>query len=775
MSSIFQAEEALKHYFGFSGFLDGQREVIEGILAGEDICAIMPTGAGKSICYQLPILMKPGYGIVASPLIALMCDQVDALNNKGISADFVNSTLDLAEQHRRLNAAVRGEIKILYVAPERFQTDFFRSILRENPPSVLVVDEAHCISQWGHDFRPAYRKIGQVADEFNIPQVCAFTATATHAVREDIKRQLHRPQMRMVVRGFRRPNLAFSVKECRSDADKLSAIDALLKNREPSIIYAATRQAVDELCEKLKIRGYHAGMSAAERAASQEYFMTDPAPVLAATNAFGMGIDRPDVRCVIHYNLPGSLEAYYQEAGRAGRDGKTSKCILLFSYADRYVQEFLIELSNPGYETVLTVYNTLRRLAAQRGSNILNETPSTLLPLMPDVKNDGHISSSLILLERAGVIRREPVRRSSGRMRFTGDINKLRIIHQLANTQRSRFVIRCIDRYGDGLKKNSEYFVDELAAVSGLNEEQLRRVISALKDDCLEWENVFSGRSIELLAPEKAVPELDRDAMEEKREYEHGKLAEVISYARHNRGCRQAELISYFGENSKNWNCQLCDCCNLQDNCRELDEYEEAVARACLTGAACFDGRIGAKLLAKVLTGSESVTGFRRNSPAFGVLRRETLTTVQNYLAAAEKAGYLERQDCAGFPCLALTDMGREAICASGKIRLPLEKSVPKNAAKTKAEARSRSAARSEAAETTLVDVLTALRNKIADAEKVPRYCILYNSTVEELARVMPSTPEEAAEISGIGPSKMQRIVPAMLEAIRLWKLSKNI
>ena len=304
--------------------------------------------------------------------------------------------------------------------------------------------------------------------------------------------------MRMVVRGFRRPNLGFEVKECRNDADKLAELDRVLKLKQPTIIYASTRQTVDELAEKLKIKAYHAGMSAAERTASQEYFMTAETPVLAATNAFGMGIDRPDVRYVVHYNLPGSLEAYYQEAGRAGRDGLNSHCILLFSYADRYVQEFLIDLSNPPCETVLGVYNALRRLAVQRGTNILNETPSTLLPLVPHVKNDGHISSSLILLERAGAIRREQMRRSSGKMRFTKDINQLRIIHQLANTQRSMFIVRCIGRYGEQLHQSHEYFLDELSAVSGLKEEQLKRVIAALKGECLEWETVFSGRAIEV-------------------------------------------------------------------------------------------------------------------------------------------------------------------------------------------------------------------------------------------------------------------------------------
>ncbi|MBR7118978.1 MAG: RecQ family ATP-dependent DNA helicase [Lentisphaeria bacterium] len=773
MSEFLRAEDALKHYFGFDRFLDGQKEVVESILSGDDVGVIMPTGAGKSICYQLPILMKEGYGIVASPLIALMCDQVEALCQRGIAATYVNSTLDLAEQHRRLSAAVRGEIKLLYVAPERFQTDFFRSVLRETPPSVLVVDEAHCISQWGHDFRPAYRKIGQVADEFNIPQVCAFTATATHTVREDIKRQLHRPQMRMVVRGFRRPNLGFEVKECRTDADKLAAIEAVLKQKEPTIIYAATRQAVDELSGKLNIRGYHAGMTPAERAASQEYFMTDPSPVLAATNAFGMGIDRPDVRCVVHYNLPGSLEAYYQEAGRAGRDGKNSRCILLFSYADRYVQEFLIDLSNPEYETVLSVYNALRRIAVQRNTNVLNETPSTLLPLVPHIKNDGHISASLILLERAGAIRREALRRSSGKMRFTQNINQLRMIHQLANTQRSRFIIRCIERYGERLNGTEEYFIDELAAVCGLNEEQVKRVIAALKGECLEWQSSFSGRAIELLTPDVAVPQLDRDAMEDKRDYERGKLEEVINFARHSRGCRQAELISYFGESTPDWKCGLCDCCNTQNSFRELNEYETAVARAVISGVACFDGRIGAALLAKVLTGHDSIEGFRRRSPAFGVLRREKQNVVLNYISAAERAGYLERQDCSGYPCLALTHEGREVLISSSAIFMPLGESKSSAPEKGKKSSSQKSSAAAGSSGHDLLSVLTALRNKIADAEKVPRFKILSNATLEEIARVMPSTPEEAAQISGIGPVKLRRIMPAMLEAIRLWKLAK--
>ncbi len=343
----------LREVFGLDDFRPSQREVIEAVMAGADVLCVMPTGAGKSLCYQFPAAAADGITIVVSPLIALMADQVQQLRDGGLPAEFLNSALSADEQRGVLAKLADGFSGMLYVAPERFFAPGFQRAMVSLRPALLAIDEAHCISQWGHDFRPDYARLGEARKRLGDPPTIALTATATEDVRRDIIEQLHLREPKVIVTGFDRPNLRYESRRVPKTSGKESELLKLVAEQKGSgIVYCATRKAVDEVAAMLqgsRARGdravvaYHAGLDGATRSANQESFMSSATAIAVATNAFGMGINKADLRFVVHYNLPGTLEAYYQEAGRAGRDGRTARCTILFSYQDRYTHEFFIE------------------------------------------------------------------------------------------------------------------------------------------------------------------------------------------------------------------------------------------------------------------------------------------------------------------------------------------------------------------------------------------------------------------------------------------------
>lgn len=350
LSLIHKATEVLRTYFGYDTFRKGQEDVISSVLSGKDTLCVMPTGGGKSVCYQVPALVMDGTILVVSPLISLMKDQVDALHEAGIPAAYINSSMTGEEYQETMEAALFGEYRLLYIAPERLDSPSFTNQLRLMNVPMLAIDEAHCISQWGHDFRPSYRNIKQVISYFeHKPIVLALTATATPTVREDICAQLGISDTNTVMTGFERANLAFSV--IKGQNREKFVKEYVKKNEgEAGIIYAATRKAVDQVHDMLLKMGvsvakYHAGLSDEDRQSGQDRFLNDEASVMVATNAFGMGIDKSNIRYVIHYQMPRNMESYYQEAGRAGRDGLDSECTLLFSSQDVQTQRFLIDQS----------------------------------------------------------------------------------------------------------------------------------------------------------------------------------------------------------------------------------------------------------------------------------------------------------------------------------------------------------------------------------------------------------------------------------------------
>jgi ATP-dependent DNA helicase RecQ len=558
------ARAVLRARFGFPDFRPGQERAVSCVLDKRDTLVVLPTGGGKSVCYQIPAIVLPGLTVVISPLISLMKDQVDALTARGIPATFVNSTLSSGEVSERMTRVVRGEIKLLYLAPERFDVGTAAERLRGVGVSLLAIDEAHCISEWGHDFRPSYLRIAQVREKLGWPQVVALTATATPHVRQDIARQLRLENPETIITGFDRQNLRYHVVPTRTDAEKDVALASILREHDGvAIVYASTRRNVEKIAQALERQGitaaaYHAGLDDAHRHAVQDAFMNESVRAIVATNAFGMGIDKPNVRLVVHHAMPGTLEAYYQEAGRAGRDGKPSEVYLLHAFPDRFTHEFFIKGAYPERPLVEKVYERARALADRSGAVSLE--PAAIAASLPGKVSDREVESALRLLIQAGAIRSEP--ESGGRVFIRLLATPDRIKRELGAERALQLgLLRALWRVaGDSLNDGVPIDLDGLPPGFGGAAGAMPLLADLERGQFLEWHRLGGGEHVtNPRRPLSAYP-LDWSALDRRRKNELSKLDAMQQYA-YASGCRRGFVLRYFGDPAAGKDCGGCDNC----------------------------------------------------------------------------------------------------------------------------------------------------------------------------------------------------------------------
>lgn len=702
-------QQALKTFFGFEELRPGQAEVVQAIMAGQDAMGIMPTGGGKSLCYQLPALCREGLTVVVSPLIALMKDQVDALQARGIPAAAVNSSLG-AEEYRQVMQALRqGELKIIYVAPERFAQESFMSLLRGLQISLLAVDEAHCLSQWGHDFRPDYLRLGRVREALGYPQTVALTATATEHVREDILGTLQLREPAVVISGFARDNLDFGITHCESRKAKFERILKVVSRWKTGIIYCSTRKNVmlvfEELSSQhLNVVAYHAGMTDEEREFSQNAFVSGRADVVVATNAFGMGIDRSDVRFVVHFEIPGSVEAYYQEAGRAGRDGNPAVCELLFNHADLKTQEFFFEGSNPPVTLIRALYNFLR-FESDPTTHELHITVDAMAERMGKEVNPMAVGTALSCLIHAGAIQRfdVPGQLTKGTRLLTPELNfECLDIDRAALEEKARrdhLKIESMTRFAYSMGCRQQWILDyfgetgaepcghcDVCAASGSNE---REEVSG--DDLLTVRKALAG----VARASKRGAEGEWVAI-----YGRGKIMDML------RGARNASMHQYLTSLS-----------------------------------------------------------------TYGILKNLTDAKMKALFRAMHEAGLLQSTG-GDMPLITLTPQGEEVMQSRAVPRLSLRtwSSAGRRPApavkrdKTQQLLQSMGLGRLDKE---LYEHLAELRRDLAAEFNMPAYRIMHNDTLRAMATVKPTTMEAAERLKGVGPWLRTHGLRAFVELIQ--------
>lgn len=699
--------EALKEHFGFSGLREGQDRVVSSIMEGRNVLVVMPTGGGKSLCYQLPALCRDGVCLVVSPLIALMKDQVDALAARGIPSTMINSSLSFPEQKERLAAMKEGAFKLVYVAPERFGHEGFMHALTEVDINMVAVDEAHCLSQWGHDFRPDYLKLGRAIEAMGQPQVAALTATATPRVREDILEHLGLDDPVTIVRGFARDNLHFRISACDTHKDKYKRLYELVKLHKTGIIYCSTRKKVEQVHEALSdlglnVTAYHAGMTDAQREEAQNAFMNRHADIVIATNAFGMGIDRADVRFVAHFEVPGSVEAYYQEAGRAGRDGDDAYCELLFNHADLRTQEFFIEGVNPGVPLIVELYELLRKHCSAETHEVawsLEEMAERL-----KCRNAMQVGAALSVLMRSSVISRHDVPGQRVKLTRVKDPSvsglKIPLDEQALREKevRDREKLKSVTEfaYSSGCRQQwiLNYFGEEDSAPCGRC------------DQCMTL-GVEEGQSLG--------------------EEENKVVRQALS------GIARASVRLGDGSWQGRW------------------------------------GKTKIIQMLKGSKTQELLKTSLSRLSTYGILARWSEDDIRQLFRAMQMAGLTRMSGEADRPLITLSPKGSEVMMGRKQASMiwPFARrgKAPASTGQTRVRSTGDLTALGEFDEDLFLK-LKELRNELAREAGIPAYAVFHNSTLEALARLKPTTRRGAMNVHGIGEQKAARYLDDFLEVI---------
>ena len=781
--SIDVIDTIVQQRFGFPEFRPGQREIVAHVAAGGDALVVMPTGAGKSLCYQVPALARGGTALVVSPLIALMKDQVDALRAKGVRATFLNSSLSTSEYRARSEALHRGEIELLYVAPERFSPAFIDGLQRVDI-RLLAVDEAHCLSQWGHDFRPDYLRLGQVRVALGQPTTIALTATATPEVQRDIRETLGIGSGRTFIRGFDRDNLLLEVVAIEGqNAKDASLADYVLPG--PSLVYCATRKNVERATKALREAGvragmYHAGLVQDERSRVQDDFMEGRLPVVVATNAFGMGIDKKDIRCIVHYDMPGTIEAYYQEIGRAGRDGRMSRAVLLHDRVDRRIHEFFINNAHPPADWVHRVHRWL----LDRTENPVFAPVEDMAACLPEDAGDRAASSCLYILQREGF-----ARRIAPSDRAAAILVASRPPSAVPQGLRGKFWQMILDRDagpGDRLEFQPEAWAEEAA----VDRDQLNAALGGLEErGFLTYRPADRVGGVEMLRLGEPL-QLDETRMRERRSREFAKLDQMNDYPSVN--CRRRYIVEYFGEKAPFERCGTCDGCREGSTTREeprlLSGDEETVVLkllSCIGRMERHAGRAGFSLdlVAKTVLGSseEKIVQFGFHAlSTWGILgpkqaerRGGAWTTgeIADLLMALAEAG------CVSANYVTRSISGRErtykevALVERGwqVIRREVDdlRMVFPHARKLARPKVSDPVTAGISGE--LLALLREVRSQLAEEHSVPAYVVAPNRTLDDMALIRPTSRKAMLSVHGMGEQRFARYGAPFVEAIRVW------